>query len=75
MRQLPRNRTKRHNRIIQAVDDFFGDGQPAKERWLRKNIALWIMNRKKGIKLNDEQKEAMWYIKSNLSDPTYREGL
>jgi hypothetical protein len=75
IRRLPRKQTTKHKLIIQAVDDFLGEGYPTAQRKLKKDIALWLMGRKKGVKLNEEQKEAVWYIRKNLSDPTYRQNL
>lgn len=75
MRNLPRKQTKKHKIIIQAVDDFFGTSYPIKQRKLKKGIALWLMKRKKGVKLDNEQKEAVEIIKNNLSDPAYRKLL
>jgi len=75
MRQLPRNKTPKHNQIISAVDDFFGEGCPPADRKLKKDICLWLMKRKRGVSLIEEQKEIVEIIKINLSDPLYRESL
>lgn len=74
-RTLPRNKTNTHKIIIKAVNDYFGEGCPLKDRKLKKDICLWIMNRKKGVKLNEEQQEILWYVKTNLLDSTYRKEL
>lgn len=75
LRQLPRNKTTKHKLIISAVDDFFGEGIPPKDKWLKKNICLWIMGRKRGVNLDEEQQEALWYIQHNLADPEYSHSL
>ena len=53
------------------VDEFYGDGCSGKDRKLKKDICLWLMNRRRGIKLNDEQKEVLWYIRQNMSAGAY----
>ena len=74
MRQLPKNKTPRHKMIIEAVDNYFGDCLPDQRR-LKKDICLWLMKKRKGIKLNEEQENAVWYIKTNLTDQTYSQTL
>jgi len=66
-RRLPLNRTAKHNQIIKNVDEFFGNGCSPGDKRMKKDIYLWLMNRKKGVELNEEQKEAVWFIKSNLA--------
>ena len=75
MRRLPRKQTIQHKLIIEAVDDYFGSGCSIKQQKLKTGIALWLMGRKKGVKLDDEQKEAVEIIRNNLADPTYRKSL
>lgn len=75
MRRLPRNKTSKHKLIIKATDDFFGSGCLPENKRLKKDVCLWLMNRKKGVKLNDEQRDAVWHIRTNIADPTYRESL
>jgi len=67
-RQLPRNKTLFHKRIIKAVNDFYGDGCSLQDRKLKKGICLWLMGRKKRIILNEEQKKAVHIIRNNLKD-------
>ncbi len=74
-RRLPIKRSNRQKLIIKAVDDFFGEGISQKEGRLKKDIALWLMGRKKGVSLTEEQKEAVWYIKNNLGNKTYTQNL
>ena len=76
MRRLPNKLNLRQKLIIEATKDFLGEGCPVKgfKRTLT-NIALWVMNRKKGIRLDNEELDAVWYIRQNLSDGTYRNAL
>lgn len=68
MRRLPTNKSPKHNLIIELVDEFFGEGYSPAQKKLKKNIALWLMNRKRGVVLNEEQKQAVWYIRINIAD-------
>jgi len=76
MRRLPKKLSLRQNLIVEATKDFLGDDRPVK-KFQRKltNIALWLMNRRKGIKLNEDEQDAVWHIRQNLKDDTYREAL
>ena len=74
MRYLPRNKTPRQKLIIEAIEDYFGDCLPAQKK-LKKDISFWLMKKRKGIKLNEEQENAVWYIKTNLTDQTYSQTL
>jgi len=73
-RTLPHNKTLFHKRIINSVNDYYGDS-PLKEQRGKKDIMLWLMNRRKGVKLNEEQKGALWIIRNNLADPIYSSSL
>jgi len=75
MRRLPRRKRVNQDLIEGAVNDYFGEGCLPKQRRLKKDIILWFMGFRKGIKLNEEQKEALWFVKSNLADSTYHQNL
>ena len=47
----------------------------AEETKSAKKIALWIMQRKKGISLTEKEKSDLWAIKNNLVDKTYVKNL
>ncbi|MCP6718053.1 MAG: hypothetical protein KJI70_00695 [Patescibacteria group bacterium] len=70
MRTLPTKQSEKQKQIIEATKDFFG--VPVKKRTII-NTALWLMNRKRGVKLSDEEKNAVWFVRKNLAD--YRENL
>lgn len=70
-RNLPIKRTKKQNLIIAASYDYFGKGMARQEIPAVKAIALFLMNRKKGVKLSEEQKLDMLTIKNNLRDDIY----
>jgi hypothetical protein len=53
----------------QAVRDFYGQGG----KDLTTMMKYLIRGNKP--KLTEEQKDDLWYIRQNLSDPVYREGL
>lgn len=71
MRKLPFKKSPRQELLIQAVFDFYGEGLRKKKYRRAKEMALYLMGRRKGIELDKKQKEDMWYIKGNLSDKTY----
>ena len=74
MRKLPQKRNKRQSLIIRAVEDFY-NRRAEKNKSIRK-IALFLMGRKARLgKLTPEEKEALWYVKKNLKDKTYTDGL
>ena len=70
MRYLPKKRTPKQELIIKAVQDFWGEDGKVSNRTIT-NVSLWIMGRKKGVELNEEEKEAVWYVQSNLGDEIY----
>jgi len=75
MRRLPIKRNLKQKTIIEAVKDFSGEGVPVVERKDQKYISLWLMNRRKGVQLTEEQKSDLELIKTNLSDKVYVSGL
>ena len=73
-RQLPRNKSDKHKLIISAVKDFFGSTPGLTKREVIE-LSCWLMNRKKGIKLTDEQLETAALIRNNIADLKYRQNL
>jgi len=71
-RNLPIKKSKKHKLIIEAVKDFYNCKNINREII---NVALWLMNRRKGVKLTEGEKEAVWYARNNLSDPLYTQDL
>jgi len=74
MRRLPNKRTKKHNLIIKAVEDYFGEVNPRERKSITK-IALWLINRKKGVSLTEEEEGIKETIKANLQDKVYSSAL
>ena len=74
-RLLPRKRSAAKNLIIWATFDYFGPGITKAEAPKVREIALYLMNYRKGIILSDEQKSNMWAIRENLNDKTYTESI
>jgi len=74
MRRLPIKRTTRHNLIIKAVKDYFGEINDEEKKSVTK-ISLWLMGRKKGVVLSDEEGEIKEIIKVNLQDKVYASAL
>ena len=75
MRKLPSNKSPRQNLIIKAVFDFYGDSLKKREYKKARAIALCLMGRKKGVVLDKEQIDNLWFIKNNLQDEIYRNSL
>ena len=74
MRNLPSKPSKEQKKVIKATYDFFGC-MTIKEKSKAKKIALWIMRRRKGNKLEKEDFIAVWCIRRNLSDNLYQKSL
>ncbi len=75
MRQLPKKRSEKQNLIISATFDYYGSGLPIKQIPLVRNIALYLMGRKRGVVLSDEQKSELEEIRENLKDKIYCQSL
>lgn len=75
MRKLPSKRSLKQNRILSAVYDYYGSEITAKEKQQSRQIAIYLMGRKKGVNLSEEQKLDMWAIKENLGDKVYCKAL
>ena len=71
MRNLPHKPTFKQKLIIEAVRDYFGEVNKEERQSVAK-IALWLMGRKKGIVLTEEEQEILEMIKVNLADKVYR---
>lgn len=71
LRRLPTNKSPKHKQIIEAVNDYFGSGCLPAQRKLKKDICLWLMARRRGVKLNDEQKDAVWIVRQNIAAKAY----
>ena len=74
MRHLPRKRNQKQNLIIKAVRDYFGEANPEEKKSATK-ISLWLMGRKKGVVLSEEERDILEVIKVNLRDKTYTSSL
>lgn len=75
MRKLPSKRSLKQNRILSAVYDYYGSEMTTKEKQQANQIAIYLMGRKRGVNLSEEQKSDMWVIKKNLGDKVYCEAL
>lgn len=71
MRGLPKNKSYKQKLIIAAARDYFGVGNKVRAN----QIALFIMGRKRGVNLTEEEKSDVWGIKDALNDETYIRGL
>lgn len=67
-RRLPKNRTPKQESIIQASFDYFGSEATDEDKKSAGQIALFLMGRKRGISLTEEQESAAWAVKQNLPD-------
>ncbi|OGZ66577.1 MAG: hypothetical protein A3C58_02640 [Candidatus Staskawiczbacteria bacterium RIFCSPHIGHO2_02_FULL_34_10] len=72
MRRLPVKKSLKQKLIMKAVYDYFGIGI---DKVRANQIAIFLMGRKKGVNLTDEEKSDAWAIKINLTDKVYLEGL
>ena len=74
MRHLPRKRNQKQNLIIKAVGDYFGKANPEEKKSATK-ISLWLMNRRKGVVLSEEEKDIVEVVKISLKDKVYVSSL
>lgn len=72
-RLLPRKPSQRQKLVIKATEDFFNQ-KPSQNPSITK-IALFLMGRRKGLKLLSEEEETTWRIRNNLQDRIYRDSL
>lgn len=75
MRHLPKTKTQKQKIIIQACLDYYGSGASIEDKKSTTKIALWIMNRKKGVNLSEQEMSDVWAVKANLNDPIYAKSL
>jgi hypothetical protein len=74
MRIIPRKPNNQQKLVIRACEDFFA--KRVGESRIVSKVALFIMGRKKRLgALAPEEEEAVWYVRQNLQDPTYRKSL
>ena len=71
MRRLPIKPNQKQRKIISACQDFFGSGASQTEKTQAKRLALWLLNRRKGLLLSEEEQNVLFFIKNNLADKTY----
>ena len=71
MRTLPKHKSDKQKLIIAATYDYFGIGSKVRAN----QVALFLMGRKRGVNLTDEEKSDVWAIRENLNDKTYISGL
>jgi len=74
MRRLPTQPNEKQKLIVLAVKDFYGSTPGLTQREII-DMSCWLMNRRKGIKLTEEQLETAELIRTNLADQRYRENL
>ena len=70
-RTLPKNKSNKQKLIIAAVYDYFGVGSKVRAN----QIAIYIMGKRRGVSLTDEEKSDACAIRENLGDETYIKGL
>ena len=68
MRRLPKNKSPKQKAVIQATFDYFGPGITKQEKISAVQIALFLMGKRRGINLTEEQKSATQTIKDNLPE-------
>ena len=61
---------QRQELIVGVIRDYFGKADSEEKKSATK-ILLWLMRRKKGIVLTDEEKEVLEVIRKNLQDKSY----
>ena len=71
MRTLPKKKSEKQKLIIAAVYDYFGIGSKVRAN----QIAIYIMGKRRGVNLTDEERSDVCAIKENLKDEIYIKGL
>lgn len=66
LRRIPKNMSTNRKKIVEAVYDFFGQ-MTSEEKKIAKRITLFMLGRKRGIDLAEEEKDVMWYVRQNLA--------
>lgn len=76
MRLLPTKPSDNQKLIAYATFDYYGTGLKKSEIPGVRNVALFIMKRKRGLpQMTEEQKSDIWAIKNNLRDKLYINNL
>lgn len=75
MKHLPSKKTLKQKIIINACFDYYGTGISGEDTKVAKKIALYLMGRRKGIVLTEEEKSDLLKIKTNLKDKTYSDSF
>jgi len=57
--------TPRQKTLLDKCLEFFAEEPTPRERQMAKRIALWLMGRRKGLTLTEEEQDALWYIQRN----------
>jgi len=70
MRNLPYKPTEKQKLMMEAVNDYFGEINAEEQKSARK-ISLWLMGKRRGVDLTEEEKEISGTIRTNLSDKPY----
>lgn len=73
-RRLPRKPNERQKFIIMGVQDFFGEQNP-EEKKSALRISLWLMGRRRGVALTEEEQPIAQCIRGNLADDVYFRAL
>ena len=60
---------KKRELYQKAVRDFFGNSK------FRERVLLKYLLKRNKPEITEEEKEAVWHIRSNISDPIYRKSL
>jgi hypothetical protein len=68
MRRLPTKVNGKQNIIIKATYDYYGPSITTSEKSKAKQVALYLMGKRRGVNLDDEQKSVVWAVRENLKD-------
>jgi len=71
MRKFPKNKTIKQKLLINVCYDYYGKGMFPNEKVRAGQIALYLMGKRRGIELTNQEKSDMWAIKENLKDKIY----
>jgi hypothetical protein len=69
-RTLPKNKSNKQRLIIKAVYDYFGN-MTSEEEKRANQMALWLMNRRRGVNILSEEHRHLQDIRTNLEDKIY----
>jgi hypothetical protein len=68
MRSLPKKKSEKQKLIIKAVYDYYGQNNNQQRA---NQVAIYLMGRKKGVDLTEEEMSELQTIKTNLADSVY----